>query len=377
MPLVSLDTGAGESASVELPQVLAGGGLGERIQTDAHPRNPPQRTQQDRADDLDGQASQSVQNALTDFAFDQLPRARQHGHVCDQLECIDDLRAWFRTCRCLIGHGEKFLQVAVLETSRRRCISAVASRGQSIGGGLACQARRRALSRLMELWSPWVWECVMATTWISFRRGFAAETIRTLPWASPDIVCLYFHFIIAAGDAKRAGCRPGSVEFYVQDGDGPGCTAARRSGCTLRRGFPDSTKIAMRAFAPEPTATHQIESATPAIPGRARSVRDGAVSSILHLQRTVGNRGVQRFLHAQTEGITFTGRYHTEGQHSTTCPAAVNDDRPALLRLTWFRPTTERPGGAHQGKGKRGWNRRSDRTLYTRRKTRRSRRSWW
>ena len=46
-----------------------------------------------------------VQDAFTDLALGQLPAARQHDHICYQLECIDNLLAWLWTCRWLIGHG--------------------------------------------------------------------------------------------------------------------------------------------------------------------------------------------------------------------------------------------------------------------------------
>ena len=99
----------------------------------------------------------------------------------------------------------------------------------------------------------------------------------------------------------------------------------------------------MRAFAQEPTATQQIESATPGMPGRATSVRDGAVNSLLHLQRTVGNRAVQGFLHAQAASVAHspavatTLRVNTPlrvPQQSTSRSPSAPAPRPGSVRRT-------------------------------------------
>jgi hypothetical protein len=56
----------------------------------------------------------------------------------------------------------------------------------------------------------------------------------------------------------------------------------------------------MRAFAPQPAAARGTQSATPVMLKRADSVQGRASSSILRLQRTVGNRAVQHQLRPPT-----------------------------------------------------------------------------
>jgi hypothetical protein len=61
----------------------------------------------------------------------------------------------------------------------------------------------------------------------------------------------------------------------------------------------------MRAFAQKPKATQQTTPAKSTIPGRAcfGQSREREVNSILHLQRTIGNRAVQRLLEANSEDV--------------------------------------------------------------------------
>jgi hypothetical protein len=57
----------------------------------------------------------------------------------------------------------------------------------------------------------------------------------------------------------------------------------------------------MRTFAQKPKATQQTTSAKPAIPSRVHCGQSREVSSILNLQRTIGNQAVQQLLQAKTE----------------------------------------------------------------------------
>jgi hypothetical protein len=59
----------------------------------------------------------------------------------------------------------------------------------------------------------------------------------------------------------------------------------------------------MRSFAQKPKASQQSESARSSMPGRAHSGQSLAVSSILHLQHTIGNQAVQRLLKPRTEDL--------------------------------------------------------------------------
>lgn len=59
----------------------------------------------------------------------------------------------------------------------------------------------------------------------------------------------------------------------------------------------------MRIFAQKPKATQQTTSAKSTIPGRVQFGQSRDVSSILHLQRTIGNQAVQRLLEANTQDV--------------------------------------------------------------------------
>lgn len=59
----------------------------------------------------------------------------------------------------------------------------------------------------------------------------------------------------------------------------------------------------MHTFAQKPKATQQATSAKSTMPSRAHFGQSNAVSSILHLQRTIGNQTVQRLLQARTEDL--------------------------------------------------------------------------
>src|SRR5215475_1482299 len=65
----------------------------------------------------------------------------------------------------------------------------------------------------------------------------------------------------------------------------------------------DRKRISMRACAQKPEATQENKSATSAMLRRAGSAPGGVVNSILHLQRTIGNRAVQRRLRGQTANV--------------------------------------------------------------------------
>jgi len=71
----------------------------------------------------------------------------------------------------------------------------------------------------------------------------------------------------------------------------------------------------MRTFVQKPKATQQTTSAKSTIPGRAHLGQSREVSSILHLERTIGNQAVQRLLHAKPDGlepvsgVTAPGRF--------------------------------------------------------------------
>lgn len=60
----------------------------------------------------------------------------------------------------------------------------------------------------------------------------------------------------------------------------------------------------MRTFARKPKADQQTTSTKPTIPGRANLEQSSDVRSILHLQRTIGNQGVQRMLQMDTKGVS-------------------------------------------------------------------------
>jgi hypothetical protein len=66
----------------------------------------------------------------------------------------------------------------------------------------------------------------------------------------------------------------------------------------------------MRTFAQKPKATQQTKPAKSTILGRAHFGQSSEVSSILHLQRTIGNQAVQRLLEENTKdgegGLTTT-----------------------------------------------------------------------
>lgn len=69
----------------------------------------------------------------------------------------------------------------------------------------------------------------------------------------------------------------------------------------------------MRTFAQKPTATQQTTSAKSTLPGRIPFGQSREVSSIFHLQRTIGNQAVQRLLEANTgevEGDSTIGLAH-------------------------------------------------------------------
>jgi hypothetical protein len=57
----------------------------------------------------------------------------------------------------------------------------------------------------------------------------------------------------------------------------------------------------MRAFAQKQNATQQTPSAKPTIPGRTQLGQRHEVNPILHLQRTIGNQAVQRWLQNNPE----------------------------------------------------------------------------
>ncbi len=57
----------------------------------------------------------------------------------------------------------------------------------------------------------------------------------------------------------------------------------------------------MRTFAEKPKATQQTTSAKATVPGPSHFGRSHEVSSILHLQRTIGNQAVQRLLQSNAE----------------------------------------------------------------------------
>ena len=59
----------------------------------------------------------------------------------------------------------------------------------------------------------------------------------------------------------------------------------------------------MRTFAQKPTVNQQNTSAKSTMPGRAQFGRSREVSSILHLQGTIGNKAVQRLLETNTRNV--------------------------------------------------------------------------
>ncbi len=59
----------------------------------------------------------------------------------------------------------------------------------------------------------------------------------------------------------------------------------------------------MRTFAQKPKAAQQTTSAKSTLSGRAHFGQSREVSSILHLQRTIGNQAVQQLLQAKTEDV--------------------------------------------------------------------------
>ncbi len=59
----------------------------------------------------------------------------------------------------------------------------------------------------------------------------------------------------------------------------------------------------MHTFAQKPTTTQQIAPAKAKVPSRAHFGQSPEVSSILHLQRTIGNQAVQRILHPNAEEL--------------------------------------------------------------------------
>ena len=70
----------------------------------------------------------------------------------------------------------------------------------------------------------------------------------------------------------------------------------------------------MRTFAKKPQATQQTASAKSTIPNRAHFGQSRDISSILHLQRTIGNQSVQRLLQANLEGTKVSS-----GTTTTAC----------------------------------------------------------
>ena len=74
----------------------------------------------------------------------------------------------------------------------------------------------------------------------------------------------------------------------------------------------------MHTFAQKPKATQQATSAKSTIPRRVQFRQSPEVNSILHLQRSIGNQAVQRFLQVNTEGL--------EVESSTTATTRLAHD---------------------------------------------------
>src|SRR5262245_29159578 len=84
----------------------------------------------------------------------------------------------------------------------------------------------------------------------------------------------------------------------------------------------------MHTLAQKPKAAQQTTSTKSTIPGRAHFGQSREASSILHLQRTIGNQAVQRWLEANTrrgegDSITEIARFaHDFSQIPLHSPAA-------------------------------------------------------
>ena len=91
----------------------------------------------------------------------------------------------------------------------------------------------------------------------------------------------------------------------------------------------------MHTLAQEPRTTQQTASARSTGCARARSGQSSGVSSLLHLQRTVGNLAVQRMLEADPEedraaGGNGGGLRSVVERHFHTLSAAIRRDGPAV-----------------------------------------------
>jgi hypothetical protein len=113
----------------------------------------------------------------------------------------------------------------------------------------------------------------------------------------------------------------------------------------------------MHTFAQIPKTTQQITPAKSAVPGRAHFGQSPEVSSIRHLQRTIGNQAVLRLLQAKSDGLeavsdaTASGHF---GHDSSRIPVFSTDaaTRPAAglaPRVVLHREkSVEMPGAEEQ-----------------------------
>ncbi len=96
----------------------------------------------------------------------------------------------------------------------------------------------------------------------------------------------------------------------------------------------------MRTFAQKLKATQQTRSAKSTLPGRAQLGQSREVSSILHLQRLIGNQAVQRLLEANTRDVK--GDSTTEiarfGHDFSRIPVHAATPMPVQPRVTTGAP---------------------------------------
>ena len=108
----------------------------------------------------------------------------------------------------------------------------------------------------------------------------------------------------------------------------------------------------MRTFVQKQKLTQQIKSTDSSTYGRAFSANNHAVRSILHLQRTIGNQGVQRLLQAKSgkfeAGSATTSVFHPKVQlkPEKTTPSISETSEKEVKKDNFIRSLARRPSDA-------------------------------
>src|SRR5260370_36577510 len=121
----------------------------------------------------------------------------------------------------------------------------------------------------------------------------------------------------------------------------------------VRRLIIERRILTMRTFAQKLKATQQTRSAKSTLPGRAQLGQSREVSSILHLQRLIGNQAVQRLLEANTRDVK--GDSTTEiarfGHDFSRIPVHAATPMPVQPRVTTGAPWDHYDKAAHRRAG--------------------------